>query len=559
MKEQIGEFDAHILYELLCLGFTQTQTTWGFKGNLHTKKGNIEVTLFLFDMDFLNPPPIVIDPKHYELFPRGIPHVFGNDDMRALCYLDRESVRLDPYDPVKTIRQCLARATSVLDQLMDRDLPEDIDREIQTYWSGYRKNYLVSPIDKKKGVSNYIAYSATTVKSDVEEEFWCVLGTKESVNRQYNAWNIPSEERRESPAIAILLPVGQQDERSPHWPIKHWGDLLAVIRYIHPPAYDQFLQHLAHKKNRVPLVAFLFQSPGGSWGGLLLPKTTTQYQATKKISRKNYIKKMKEDNIFFDVTKLSFQDATDNFVYSRNNNQNDNLCGKRILLLGVGTVGGFLCRQLVQLGGGINGGHIDIFDKDDLSAGNLGRHYLDRQYLGKNKAESIQNKLLKEFFNLSINGVPSHWEHSSEHPPLSSYDVIIDATGFDAFSTKLNRINAEKGRQIPILHTWVEGAGETAIAFWNHGNACHRCLHYDDRGIEIAETLHIDRYFRCGESYLPYLSASSEIAASLAIQLLHQHINGVKKYNMAYVHLTKKMVAKAKRVDRSRQCEVCQT
>lgn len=539
-----------IIRELLNLGFTQTEIPSKFYGFLTSPQGEIGIDFYIVDLDFVHAPLISIHSEFHHLFHSGIPHVHG--DEQWLCYLEREEVRLDSFDPITVIRQCLFRAEMVISELLCEDSSKEVDREILTHWSPSRNNYLVSPIGDK------------SLHASIEKKFEgmdarCLIGTLPDIDKQCLAWGRENKERSTFPAFCINLPTGISSNTSNYWPVSNWGDLLECLRYIDSAIHDNFLNWCSYKKHRNLNRGFLFKSPGGGWGGILLPKNIETFKKTALISRKNYLKKIKRDRHFFDVIPLSFQDATDEFIYSRNNHKENNLYRKRILLIGAGTVGGYLARQLVQLGGGLGNGYIDIYDSDSLSTGNLGRHYLHRKFLGVNKAQAVTEKLKEEFFNVSINAIPQHWDGGDGNKELSNYDLVIDATGFDAISAKLNRKSLFQGRLVPILHIWIEGTGDTAIAFWNSScGACHRCLHHDTRGTGAYNTSHTRRYFRCGESYLPYLSSSSEVAAALATQMVHQHINGTSKYNLAYIHLSKKMGAKAKYVPSAAECELCQ-
>jgi tRNA A37 threonylcarbamoyladenosine dehydratase len=72
----------------------------------------------------------------------------------------------------------------------------------------------------------------------------------------------------------------------------------------------------------------------------------------------------------------------------------ENLAGKRILLIGCGTIGSFLAQQLTQCGCGRAGGRLDLVDDDVLRPANLGRHLLGVPYLNRNKAEGCASNLV---------------------------------------------------------------------------------------------------------------------------------------------------------------------
>src|SRR5690606_27551117 len=79
----------------------------------------------------------------------------------------------------------------------------------------------------------------------------------------------------------------------------------------------------------------------------------------------------------------------DRYIVSRNIPGQETLSGKRILLIGCGTIGGYLADMIVKAGAGAGGGELRLADNQPLAAGNIGRHRLGMNRLDINKAEGL--------------------------------------------------------------------------------------------------------------------------------------------------------------------------
>lgn len=131
----------------------------------------------------------------------------------------------------------------------------------------------------------------------------------------------------------------------------------------------------------------------------------------------------------------------------------DKLNNSKVIVFGVGGVGGFCAEALCRSGVG----RIDIVDGDVVSVSNINRQIIAlHSTVGKSKVEVLRDRLLDinprccvkpyELFYLSEN---------ADEIDLSQYDYVIDAV--DTVSAKLEIITRAKAAGVPVISAM--GAG----------------------------------------------------------------------------------------------------
>jgi hypothetical protein len=223
----------------------------------------------------------------------------------------------------------------------------------------------------------------------------------------------------------------------------------------------------------------------------------------------------------------------------------NSLAEKRILLIGCGTVGGFLAQQLGQSGAGAAGGRLTLADNDTLNGANLGRHLLGAPYLDRNKAEACADFLKEQLPHLDIATIPRSILANLD--ALARYDLVIDATGDESLSIAINELAVSKRPNFPpVLFTWLEGNGAAAVAFMTDdaGLACLKCLKADLAGTPRFRMLKADteiktgRNLACGDAhFIPFPVSRAAAGASLACDVALDWANGGKDYKWRSITL----------------------
>ena len=175
------------------------------------------------------------------------------------------------------------------------------------------------------------------------------------------------------------------------------------------------------------------------------------------------------------VVRSSVQRADANWIHGRGRDTRTvKLLDSTVVVVGCGSVGGPVACTLAQAGAG----RLVLVDYDVLGWPNVGRHPLGASAVGRNKAESLTERLQSDFPHLQFESQACSVEKLMQSDPelLAAADLIIAATGSWGAESALNRWHVEHGRPRPILYCWTEAhacAGH-AVAIVREGG-CFQC------------------------------------------------------------------------------------
>ena len=260
------------------------------------------------------------------------------------------------------------------------------------------------------------------------------------------------------------------------------------------------------------------------------------YGAKSRRGRGNKAREKLRERIFDNpnekIFPLDVMPSSPGYVIDRNRSLSSPLLSnKRIALIGAGTIGGYLAHSLCQVGAGHDTGCLVIYDNDVLKVGNVGRHILGIRFIGERKSDALKFSIEEQGLDLNIQA-EGKFNLSSA---LSQFDLILDATGDQAFALNLSSkvANYRKlGGKILLIHSWVSGYGHTVKSMLDDGNTgCYACQFDYSKGAVKTELYpsftngkqpDVSNIFKrsCGENHLPFGSEASMMAASLAVQLL---------------------------------------
>src|SRR5690606_25821281 len=150
---------------------------------------------------------------------------------------------------------------------------------------------------------------------------------------------------------------------------------------------------------------------------------------------------------------------------------------KEGLILGGGSVGGFITEALVRKGFF----DLTIVDRDVLASDNCYQHLTGFTDLGKNKAAAIKIKVERYYQHSKITSIETGIEESlrKKKIDISIYDFIVVATGNVTVNMHLNKIFTHDFPGKPVFYTWNDpyGIGGHCLVTNMEPLGCYRCLY----------------------------------------------------------------------------------
>lgn len=481
---------------------------WGFKklnpqpsagkivmtGELVTEtQGAVPCEVWL-DRKFETPLQVRIKkiPPH---LPRVLPHLGPHG---WLCYAAPGTEVIDIFEPVEQTRTSLLQAAQVLEQVMAGKMVKDLQEEFFAYWPGAPCYY---DIEKKSSGPLGLLRLSDDDKFVLTDDLVRSRKKFEREHRTIESYNI---------AVALITSNAAPRPLQEDWPPKTVRHIFDWQRQLDDACRrkirDKILEAYRSKRSAI-MVVIESKKTGYSYG--LLVRDLQRYRPRNQRSTD-------QSQPIFDcpITPLRMLRLDDKYLCERNIPGQKTLQGKRIALIGCGTIGGFLAEMLVKAGAGVSGGEILLIDNDSLSSENLGRHRLGFNFINCNKAFALAEELKVVMPLVSVRA----FDNIAQTINLKGIDLIVDATGEEAFGHWL-----AKNIKYPLLHVWIEGPGTAvrALLKTRDRQACYRCLSdYNKRGELLSVVDGLEPIFAgqgCEGLYVPFSASVSIQAAALAL------------------------------------------
>ena len=154
--------------------------------------------------------------------------------------------------------------------------------------------------------------------------------------------------------------------------------------------------------------------------------------------------------------------------------------GKKVLLIGAGSLGSYVASELVK--NGFN--DLTIYDGDDLSSENFMRWFYSGIFKDGKKASQLG--LYLQLMHPEIH-IASHNENIDDAKLIEemvSADYIIFTIGSSDTQLRLNRILQENHCSAKVLYAWLEAGGQHShvLKIDYYAPGCFECLFTDETG-----------------------------------------------------------------------------
>ncbi|WP_235154320.1 ThiF family adenylyltransferase [Pseudomonas nitroreducens] len=485
------------------------QTTSGFlhlEGALRTGRfGSIPCDVYV-DRELRSFPEVYLkQPLPPSLLPIA-PHV-GPSGM--LCYVSSSTAVFDIYKPVTQTIAALRRAAEVLDQLMAHELVDDLQEEFYAYWRG---TSCYTDIE----IAHSTEILALTLGKDGERGLAFSDDSERTQAKIGHLFSSVDERVGLSAKVTTRVPPRPLIDA---WPPTTVKALLDWQGALDPSCRKKILKRIVQGyRSGANGYVVVLETPVGQIGALIYD--------LQKYRRKD---KIDQSTPVYDapIVLMPLARVDDRYIVSRNIPGQQTLSGKRLLLIGCGTIGGYLADMLVKAGAGTDGGELRLVDNQRLAAGNIGRHRLGINRLDINKAVGLVAEIKTGMPSSNVSALAVDAYSLS----LNGFDLVIDATGEQPLSQWLageqaaGRMMGMRGEEstTPLLHVWIEGAGEAVRSLIRQrpSEGCYRCLcDYEAEGQFLSVLGGIRPVLAgggCEGQYVAYPASVSVQAAALGL------------------------------------------
>lgn len=389
----------------------------------------------IFPFDF---PAVYIDEESYATI-KPLPHV-GSDNF--ICTFDKSSVIPDFKKPAQVIQASLTKARDIIRQGILKENYKDFLKEFQDYWRlecVLQAESICVPSNHPKNIVTY--YSEKTGKvylADSKEEldlYLCNIGIRKRYLKDY--------------CDGLYLPL--RTEFCPPFPQNNY-DMYRAIRSdkVIAQVYDDFL------RSHLPGKAFVSFSISNSDQKCMQLFMHTRIKCPSNGFRKGRMPAnvgFSRDTNKEPPIKFLVEDMRQERLFTRGG-VGVMEAVKKVAIIGCGSVGSLIAAAIAECG-------ISSFlfvDNDRLSAANIARHYCGHNYIEKNKAAALSDKLCQHNPNISAevydeNGLKFIKDHLLE---LNSCDLIIVATASTTLEYRIVSTMCDGLITKPVVLTWVE-------------------------------------------------------------------------------------------------------
>ncbi|UZT80858.1 ThiF family adenylyltransferase [Ectopseudomonas chengduensis] len=443
--------------------------------------------------------------------PRLVPHL-GPDGF--LCYVAPGTEVVDIYDPVTQTRTSLLQAAHVLEQILAGKMVEDLQEEFFVFWRG---DYCIHDIERRSsGPLELLQLS--------DNKMFVLTDNAERSRRKFARAGRIIEAF--SSQVAMITSSVAPRPLQVNWPpetveqILDWqGEMDTACRR---KVRDKIMAAYRDRWYGIVIVIEA-QKTGYSYGFFVHDLQRNRPEDQRSTDQRLPV---------FDcpVERLEMVRMDDKYLCERNIPGQTTLAGKRIGLIGCGTIGGFLAEMLMKAGAGTGAGELLLIDDDFLMPQNLGRHRLGLNHVFRHKAAALADELRVSMPAMNANP----FVNKAQEVNLTGLDLIIDATGEEAFGHWL-----AKAASCPLLHVWIDGAGTAVrtLIKQHSSQGCYRCLtdHNREGGL-VSVVGGVQPIFAgqgCEGLYVPFPASVSVQAAALALDAALAWVGGKPRYSLS--------------------------
>lgn len=156
------------------------------------------------------------------------------------------------------------------------------------------------------------------------------------------------------------------------------------------------------------------------------------------------------------------------------------LLNKKVLVVGAGSLGSYVARELVKAGIKT----LTIYDSESLVEENLLRHTVDGFWVGYSKTAGLKYELEQIHPEIHVTAVGKDIDKNSIIAEMEKADLILFTVGSSTVQWKLNKVLKNEKCKAKVVYAWLEAGGENShiLAIDYDKPGCFECLYTNEHG-----------------------------------------------------------------------------
>lgn len=300
------------------------------------------------------------------------------------------------------------------------------------------------------GTTELVALGSSQASTFVLRKF---LRPDQTVALQYNWGSAIASSRRIMPS-AIWLRCKSMPILQPFQAIDHWEDMFSYLEAEgHDGSFFDMLGMIRDGKQHFLLLGFPVSERVGEpprqlhWQPVLLPVVSHGTRSANGFRNNRLGYEHRDRMDVFRRKQAPDWQVAENWSPSSTHARgriDQSLAIRQALVIGAGAVGSVIAELLVRSGSS----SVVLCDHDNVEHGNLCRHTLNMEDVGKSKAEAVANRLVGAHVHSKSQCLPSRFPPIMEPAKLLVDDcqLIIDCTGEDELLLQLNRYHWKEAK-----------------------------------------------------------------------------------------------------------------
>lgn len=419
-----------------------------------------------------HPTILVKNDKEYD-YPHIMYYEFPLDDEKNNKY--RYVCLYESNDYIQYLQSFEEKIIDIIDRLIKLtslsklEIEKEFQKEFLYYWNHAASN--------KKEVEVYIGSNRSFQKMNCyyNRRKFRIVSKEINLNDKDKKWDDKKEWEFISDLPAYYIPIVDNRRILPptynnEWTIKNIMQIIKgkKINRISHDTYEKIKNEKIKNKKIVLIFDMIVEGNNVIFACILTLKNS---------QNETLLNKLEKEVIKIEIIKTQ---RLDYFYLNKQIGNDTSIIGKKILLIGAGSLGSYVATELVK--SGFN--NITIYDQDTLEYTNVFRHTLYMFWNNLNKALALKYSLETIHPEIHINAISQNINVNILEEEMNKYDMIIFTIGSSDMQLASNKIFEDLHYKKPVIYSWLEAGGKNShVLLMNYLlNGCFQCLYTDKSG-----------------------------------------------------------------------------